>query len=80
MDKEAVNSIVDAFGGVAELCEKLSWEDRPLRPGSIYKWRNTGRIPELWAWRLNEAAAKYGVDLNQETLKRAVGLKQDTAA
>ena len=83
MNKHEVNEIIDTFGGVAGLCASVENAGWPLKPGSVYKWRNNGRIPELWGTRLIVAAERCEKMLNRDTLLRAldsVPVKQGHAA
>lgn len=73
MNRDAVNHIITAFGGVAEMCDMITEAGWVLKAGSVYKWRNTGRIPELWGTRLIVTAESNDIELDRATLFEAFG-------
>ena len=72
MNREAVNSIIAAFDGVAGLRDAVKRAGWPVKAGSIYKWRNEGRIPGIWGVRLIQAAETTGRKLDRQTLLLAM--------
>lgn len=78
MNRDAVNHVIAAFGGVAGLIEAAGgrW---PLSATNIYKWRSTGRIPQSWGLPLQLMADKQGVTIDHDKLLAAIGIERKAA-
>ncbi len=79
MNKAAVNHVIDAFGGVHGMIHAAG-EAWALSATNIYKWRSVGRIPQSWHAPILMMAKQQGVELDQDTLLAAMGIKSKVAA